>query len=350
MNLVGNCRAMGIGSVPFIEGAQAWVVVLEHFREIPFWPQLPKRSYRENMYTQFGEHLPGSIIDTENQTFFIDRNAELQSELERFYNDYLSKDLLPFAISREYIEGIYSGIELKESNDNLFDGTSIIKGQVTGPVSFGLQVVDQDKKPIYYDEMFHDILLKNLERVVQWQEMMLGRMCKNIIISVDEPYLSSIGSGVIYLNRERVIEDIETVFSSINCHKATHCCGNTDWSMLMETSAEILLFDAFNYTTNLALYGSHLNEFFNRGGCLGWGLVPTTPDDLAGTNKTELISRLEQGVAQLESKGIKREAILHQSFITPACGLGNLPIPQAVQAMKLTAEISEHMQKKYELF
>jgi methionine synthase II (cobalamin-independent) len=349
MKILGNCRAMGIGSVPFTDGKQAWEVVLEHFKEIPFWPQLPKRTYLENMYTQFGEHLPGSTIDADKQTFFIERSVDLQSNIESFYNDYLTKDLKPFSISRDYIEGIYSGIELKESNDELFNGISFIKGQITGPVSFGLQVVDQDKKSIYYDEMFHDILLKNLERIAQWQEMMLGKICENIILSVDEPYLSSIGSGVINLNRERVIEDIETVFQAINCHKATHCCGNTDWSLLMETSADILLFDAYNYTTNLALFSSDLQEFFERGGCVGWGIVPTSPPDLESTNKAELISSLEQGIAQLEAKGIARDVILQHSFITPACGLGTLTIPLAVQAIQLTAEIAEYMQRKYEL-
>ena len=36
--------------------------------DIPFWPQLPRLSYYEDMYVQASEHFPGIILDMDGQT------------------------------------------------------------------------------------------------------------------------------------------------------------------------------------------------------------------------------------------------------------------------------------------
>jgi len=349
MKLIGNCTALGIGSLPDTNAVLALERIFNFFPKIPFWPQLPKRSYFENMYLQFSEHIPGRCIDIENKRFYIDKTQDLQPEMEGFFNDYLANDLDKFKISRDYCEGLYTALDLAKTKKEIYNGVAFIKGQITGPISFGLQVVDENKKPIYYDDMFHDILLKNLQCKARWQEEVLSNINKNIIISVDEPYLSSVGSGVINLNRAQVIEDIEAIFKVLKKVKATHCCGNTDWSLLMATSADILLFDAYNYAKNISLFTEDLKDFLARGGCLGWGIIPTTGNELENCSKEALILRLEEGIDLLVKKGLDHETIIHQSFITPACGLGNLPIELANTAMQLTRAVSEHIQAKYNL-
>ncbi len=349
MNDLGNFKALAIGSLPYQDGRAAWDLTMKYFPEIPNWPQLPKRKYFENMYVQFSEHIPGRNIDIENERFYIDNTQHLDLEMEKFYNDYLSNEIDLFKVSRDYCEGLFIGLELSENEIEFFKDIKFIKGQITGPVSFGLQVVDENKKPIYYNEMFHDILVKNLERKAQWQEKMLKKINNNVVISVDEPYLSSVGSGVINLNREQIIKDLEAVFKGLDCLKATHCCGNTDWTLLMATSADILLFDAYNYSKNLALFSSDLDEFLTRGGLIGWGIVPSVPSELENASEENLISRLEEGIDVLVGKGIERDSIIHQSLLTPSCGLGPLTEPQAKDAMILTESISKRMIQKYEL-
>ena len=349
MQPLGYCKQLGIGSLPEIDANKAWLGILYNFPDIPFWPQLPKRSYLENMYLQFSELIPGRVIDQKKQRFFIDKAQNLQQEMEEFYNAYLSNEIEVFKVSREYCEGIYSGLELYEQNPGLFEGAEFIKGQITGPISFGLQVIDNADKPILYDEMLHDILVKNLQRKAQWQEQVLSKINENVIISVDEPYLSSVGSGFLNLNRQQVIDDLETVFQPLKCIKATHCCGNTDWSLLMETSADLLLFDAFNYSKNFVLFASAIKSFLARGGLIGWGIVPTTSSELHKVNQKDLIKHLEDGISKLADKGLDRELVSHQSLITPACGMGNLSVKQAEKVMTLTKAISDHMRVKYSL-
>ena len=36
--------------------------------DIPFWPQLPRLSYYEDMYVQASEHFPGMVLDMDGQT------------------------------------------------------------------------------------------------------------------------------------------------------------------------------------------------------------------------------------------------------------------------------------------
>jgi hypothetical protein len=349
MNLSADCKPFGIGSLPYTDGVVAWEKVLNYFPELPFWPQLPKRDYRENMYVQFSERFPGLNLDLSSQRISVDINPEVQQDIESFYNRFLSEDPSQFAVSRDYCEGIYSGLEFIKDHPGLFSNIEFIKGQITGPVSFGLQIIDQEQKPILYNDMFHDVVVKNIMRKAQWMVNVLKEFNENVIISVDEPYLSTLGSGFINLQHHQVIDDLESIFKSLTGLKAMHCCGNTDWSLITETSLDILLFDAYDYMKNLVLFSDNISEFLSSGGILGWGIVPTTSDELAKTNIQELLERLEDGFNALVQKGIDKTELLHNSLITPSCGLGNLSIDQAELAMEYTKQISEHLRKKYDL-
>ena len=51
-------KATGIGSVPSVGVRDTCLHILEHLPEIPFWPQLVKRTHLEDMNIQFSEGLP----------------------------------------------------------------------------------------------------------------------------------------------------------------------------------------------------------------------------------------------------------------------------------------------------
>ena len=50
----------GVGSLPQLDPRSAVSEVLSRFREIPYWPQLPRRTPLEHMYPQFAAALPGA--------------------------------------------------------------------------------------------------------------------------------------------------------------------------------------------------------------------------------------------------------------------------------------------------
>jgi len=91
----------------------------------------------------------------------------------------------------------------------------------------------------------------------------------------------------------------------------------------METRLDILDFDAYDHMQAITLYPAELDAFFERGGSLGWGIVPTLDRDAAATEIIpSLLARFDAGVARLVEKGFDRELLLRRALITPSCGAG----------------------------
>ncbi len=82
---------MNIGSLPHTDPEEACNLILRHFPEVSAWPQLPRRSFLENMYVQFSEGFPGVVLERERM--YVDRTRDLSGELGRLYLAYLENDL-----------------------------------------------------------------------------------------------------------------------------------------------------------------------------------------------------------------------------------------------------------------
>ena len=331
-----RARATGIGSLPHPAPSDALNVVLKNFPTIPYWPQLPRRDFRESMYAQFSEGLVGIKMDVAKEWIGVETNDDTLNQVEAFYGRYLEENPELFAVHSDYAAGLYA---LRDRRDSLKEA-QWVKGQVTGPISFGLKVVDQNLRPMLYDDTLRDVLVKYLARKAQWQENFLSALGPTITF-IDEPSLAMFGASVVALNRDEVIRDLEEVFSALKGIKGTHCCGNTDWSLLLETSVDVISFDALNYTENLALYTSDVRRFLDRGGVLAWGIVPTVEEEIAAANVDGLAARLDAVIALLVKKGIDRDQLYAQALITPACGLGTVSVSAAERAFALTRALSE---------
>jgi len=337
-----NCRATGVGSTPHNDSATAVDFTLQTFPDVPYWPQLPRRTFRENMYVQFSQHLPGVCVEDEEERIWVELNDDWLEEAEPFYAAFLEEDPARFALSPEYAAGLY---ELLQRGP--LEGAWAIKGQVTGPISSGLQVTDQHLRPSLYDDMMRDVIIKNVLRHAQWQEAQLRALCPRTIISVDEPFLSLVGSAYASLSREGVVAALEEVFSGLQGWTCTHCCANTDWSMLLETSVDILSFDAHEYAEYVALYPDEMRRFLARGGMLAWGVIPNTGEAAETITLDGAWEVLERGLALFERKGFDRRELLPRSFITPACGTGTLSVPVAERVMRLARELSGRVREEY---
>ena len=327
-----------VGSMPHTDPKEACRLVARFLPEIPAWPQLPKRSFLENMNVQFSEGLPGVVI--EGERIYIDRAKNLDEPLERLYASYLENKVEKYIVSPDYASGLYAFLETELS-------PFAVKGQVTGPVSWGLSVTDHERRPVLYDDTLADALAKHLRLKAAWQEMKLKATWPNTIIFVDEPYMASYGSALVSISRDQVIGLLEEVFSGISGLKGVHCCGNTDWSLLLSTSLDILNFDAYNYGYTLVLYPDEVKAFIKRGGVIAWGIVPNDEQALKGETAKSLLERLDEGIAGLDRKGIPFRQVLSQSLLTPSCGLGSISEEGAAWALELLAGVSKELRKRY---
>jgi len=305
------------------------------------WPQLPERSFRENMYVQFSQGLPGVVVDQEAKRIYVKRSQDLNQPLEKFYEAYLGNDLNAVAIGREYAAGLHAFLSLK------LNSPLAVKGQVTGPVSWALTVADEEKRPILYDETLSDALAKLLRLKAAWQEQKLKALCPNTIIFVDEPSMSAFGSAYVSITRERVINLLDEVFGGLEGLKGIHCCGNTDWPVLMDTKTDIVNPDVYNFVASMSLYPAEVKKFLDRGGIIAWGIVPNDESSLKGETIPSLRDRIEEAISPLSRKGISFQNLIRRSLLTPSCGLAGLPIEAAERALELLADLSRDLKKRY---
>ncbi len=331
----------GIGSFPHQDEKEGFRLIFQNFPEIPFWPQLPKRSFLEGMVVQYSEGFPSLRWNEKEQRVWVDTSHGFDREIENFYQHLEESELKPFEITLDFAKGLRI-LEYLTSNDHRKE-IKYIKGQITGPITFGLALTDLEGKSIFYDPTLRDILTKHLSMKARWMEKRFNDLFPGIptIIFFDEPSLSSFGSAFSGLNREDVVHSLNECFEAVKGFRGIHCCGNTDWSLLLSTNLDILSFDAYGYLETLSLYPNELKAFLERGGILAWGIVPTSEVILKEDTKS-LVKRLREGIETLSKKGID-SILLQRAIITPSCGTASLTIPLAERVCQLTAEVSKRL-------
>jgi methionine synthase II (cobalamin-independent) len=334
----------GIGSFPHQDEKEVIPLILKNFPDIPFWPQLPKRSFLEGVVVQYSEGFPSLKWNKKGQRVWVDTSHGFDKEIERFYQNLEGGKLKPFEITKDFARGFRILKELTSESHR--KEIKYIKGQITGPITFGLTLADLEGKSIFYDPTLRDILIKHLSLKAQWMEKRFNDLFPGIptIIFFDEPSLSSFGSAFSGLNREEVVQSLNECFATVKGLKGTHCCGNTDWSVLLSTNLDILSFDAYGYLGTLSLYPKELKTFLERGGILAWGIIPTS-DRVAKEDAYSLVARFKRGIETLSNKGID-PVLLKRAILTPSCGVGSLSIPLAERVCQLTAEVSKRLREK----
>jgi hypothetical protein len=339
MGLDFNFMTTLIGSFPHREPDQLIEKILAS-ADIPAWPQLPRRNFRESIYIQYSTSLPCTVLDPLAGKISFDTRGDVTPALERFYEAYLAGDLEAFALQPDFAAGFYAMLTALASAPGLW-----CKGHVMGPISFGLTVTDQNLRAGLYDEQLADVIVKNMAMQARWQVRQLKAVRTNVILFVDEPYMASFGSAFIAVNREQAIANMDEVFQAIHAEgglAGVHCCGNTDWSVLMDTQVDILNLDAQSHIENLSLYPAALRRFLNRGGSVAWGILPNDSKALEATPQgiaTALVQGLNLVVRRAETQNvaISLDEFASRSLLTPACGLGSTDEIVASRVLELLA-------------
>ncbi|MDY6955048.1 MAG: hypothetical protein SWE60_26400, partial [Thermodesulfobacteriota bacterium] len=152
------------------------------------------------------------------------------------------------------------------------------------------------------------------------------------------------------ISREDVGRVLSEVIDAIHVAgglAGVHVCANTDWSLILDSAADILSFDAYGFFDRLALFQEGLKGFFDQGRVLAWGIVPTSDGhDIEKETGPSLVAKWQGQVAHLESLGMDRDSILAQSLITPSCGTGSLTLDQAVKVLEMTRQVSQSLRSQ----
>jgi len=192
--------------------------------------------------------------------------------------------------------------------------------------------------------------VKSMAMKSRWQIQAFAPYADNIICFIDEPILSAFGSSTyVSVKREDVVSILSEVIEAVHAEGALagiHCCGNTEWSILIDAGVDIVNFDAFEYGATIAMYADSVKAHLERGGMLAWGVVPTS-EKIRGETVETLEARLEEVMNNLASKGIDKRLIVEQAIITPSCGTGSLSPDDAESVFGLLARLTKRMKEKY---
>jgi methionine synthase II (cobalamin-independent) len=181
-----------------------------------------------------------------------------------------------FVLTADTAGGFFS---FAEQLRTLSDRPVAVKGQITGPITFGLGLTERNGKAVFYNEQLRDAAVKLLAQKARWQVKNLSGFGCPVIIFFDEPALAGFGSSAfITISRDEVVSCFEEVIEAVHDEgglAGIHVCANADWSLLLESATDIISFDAYSFFDKLVLYPDLIKRFVESGGILAWGIVPT---------------------------------------------------------------------------
>lgn len=346
-NFEPKCLATGVGSLPYKDAKEAFLKVKKIFPDIPFWPQLPKRSYLEGMTTEFIESFACLGIDDGKKSVVYKPREDKEGQLAEFYEKILKLDFEYFKISKEYAETLY--ILLDELENEKLPQAEYVKGQVTGPFTLAASIKGEKDKPVLFDPVMFDMLINGLAMKALWQAEQFKKVKKKPIIFFDEPYLASLGSAYTSISSgevsKRLLELVNPLKQS-GVIVGVHCCGNTDWPVLLKSMIDIISFDAWEYFDRIAIYTEEIKTFLGNGGVLAFGIVPTQdiPKDLSVNMVVEKIKKQFETLIQ---KGVDEKTLRHKCLLTPSCGLGSASEEDAEKVLEVIEGASATLRKEY---
>jgi hypothetical protein len=150
----GNLLTTAMAVMPHTDVTRALETALS--LDVPFWPQLPNYSYYEDMYVQAAEHFPGIVLDLAQRTlrFSMDRSPRNSKRRPPHFDDPAF-----FDVSETY-SAVYHRFLALDLKDR-----PAIRGQLEGPISFGFNILDQDDRPILFDDTVRPFMLDFMARL-----------------------------------------------------------------------------------------------------------------------------------------------------------------------------------------
>jgi len=340
MPIPGNLLTTAMAVMPHKDVDRALEVALS--LDVPFWPQLPLVSYYEDMYVQASEHFPGIILDMEKQRlrFSIEKFiAEFEETMAHFDEPEY------FDISEQYSVVYHRFLQMD------FSHRPAIRGQIEGPISFGFNVVDQDDRPILFNDTVRPFLMEFMAKRVNVQLQRLKQLNPNAFMFVDEPGLQFLFSALAGYSDLAARGDMENFFAMIERPRGVHLCGNPDWDFLLGLDMDILSLDVYTNGEVFTQYAPSIKKFLDRGGRLVWGIVPSNVEPFDKENLDSLEKRLNDIWTALDKRGIDREFLLSRSMLSPAtCCLVNPDGERTVEkAFETIIKLSQRLREKMNL-
>ncbi|MDY6917153.1 MAG: hypothetical protein SVP26_04290 [Chloroflexota bacterium] len=351
MALEGQCRTTAMAIMPHTDVEEALRLVSS--LDVPFWPQLPRIGFHEDMYAQASVGFPGVSADMENEKVVFD-SARFYEELTDFA-EKMDRD------ETYELSGDYSTVYRRFLEADL-SGYHAIHGQVTGAVSLGFNVLDEERKPIIYNDEVRALLFDFIQKKVNVQYRQLRQRNRNAFVWVDEPGLGFVFSGLSGYNDMQAKRDYASFVQGLEGPRGLHLCPNVNLPYLLGLGVDLLSFDGYQMESMPVAYASAVADFLRDGRrVISWGIVPTESAALSRETPQSLAERLAgywEVVAQRTDVCGRR--IAEQALIAPArccvrdmeaevkaCQPGAIEEESVARAFGILAEVSGILRDRY---
>lgn len=331
------------GGLPHRDGQAALDLLTTATPQVLGWASLPQRSFREVPLLQALAGFPGLVADIDREQVHVDR-AIAERGLDRLGLAYLRSESEVGVLAPEYAAGLSALLQHLEPRETPL----VLKIEVLGPVSLALQVVDERDRPLAYDPAMREALLQHLVQRIGWHYRQLSAMARHVLICLYEPFLNALESPLCPLTWEDGAELIDRVLIDIPAHCGLIIDGAFNWPLMLAAPIDLLVFNALEQRTALFEAAPAVAGFVERGGKLGWGLVPTDRDSFEQTTVAELAGQLEDAIQTLaQLSGMSPERIAGATLV---CQAGRLTEQTPAQAeaivqrcVELAADIRERL-------
>ena len=310
---VHPCSTTGIGSLPYATVEEALTHVFSHY-EIPFLPQLPNVSKREQMIAQPLEDFPG----------FREKKGAFSVELDRFEFEDFKRKTFSFAA--------FSALPrfLKQNR------SEIIKLQMTGPSTIAEHLYCSDKRrlidhPEIYEYLILFLIHKTQALIDRFEDK------PQILFLFDEPVLTEKNSEMVFRGLGRMVDVLSkksnTLFGLHSCNR----WSGPVFSEFFKSPLKMLSMDMLLNVDSLLADVEVMKTWmaYLQKGWMVWGLGPDTdPSNIL--------------IARFKNEGLQNKkiiSIIKRSLLSPACGTGLLSVAQeracAIQLKKSAQRLRE---------
>ena len=318
--------ATSIGSLPHRDPGEAARFVLERNPELPAAPSLPNRSPAESMLAQAAWGVSGVIAGPDGSIQLTGRSSEVGR----------SRD--PFRLDEEPWVGLRVFLEQIQGR------TDPVKLQLTGPVTFGralhLAGVDVDRA---FAVAGATVRARAAELVASARTLVPDAP---LLVMLDEPGLVGSAHPRFPIEADQTLDLLSGAVAAIESMAGpvltgVHCCAAADWTTVLEAGPDVL---AAPVDAGLAFVPGAIRSFFDRGGRIAWGAVPT--DEPVGASSERPWRMLADTWCVLVRAGCDPGRLRRRSLVTPACGLAGHGLTQADRALRVAVAVGEHIHRQ----
>jgi hypothetical protein len=211
-------------------------------------------------------------------------------------------------------------------------------------------VLDENLKPIIYNDEARTILFDFLRKKANVQYRQLKERNPNAFVWLDEPGLGYVFSGLSGYNDQQAKRDYNDFVAELEGPRGVHLCAEVNLPYLLDLGVEILSFDAYQIEFMPEEYAGNVAEFIRKGGVISWGIVPTESTVLATLTPETLAARLsDYWQVVTDSTGLSSDRIAAQALVAPArCCLSDIGQPGSRDASAAGCQLSSSEERTVE--